>query len=52
MNNKSNYECWISDDSKTLSFHLVENYIRKTFRTYKDFFSYVITLSQHGYKVQ
>jgi hypothetical protein len=52
MRKISNYECWINDDSKTLSFHLVENYIKKTFETYKDFFTYVISLSQHGYKVQ
>jgi hypothetical protein len=52
MNKRLNYECWINDDSKTLSFHLVENYIKKTFENYKDFFAYVIKLSKHGYKVQ
>jgi hypothetical protein len=52
MNSASKYECWVNEDSKTLSFHLVDNYIKKTFKTYTDFFKYVIFLSQYGYKVQ
>ncbi|MFR5876600.1 MAG: hypothetical protein ACLUFN_08930 [Eubacterium sp.] len=46
------YECWMDEKEKILSFHYVSEYIHKCFKTYKDFFSYVIWNSQNGFKIQ
>ena len=45
-------ELWIDKNNKILSFHFVTNFLHKTFKSYQEFFSYVLWSSQKGFKIQ
>jgi hypothetical protein len=46
------YECWIDNKQKVLSFHFVSKFMHKKFENYVSFINYVIWQSQSGFKIQ
>jgi hypothetical protein len=47
-----NYEIWLNENSKVLSFHYVSQFMHKRFNDYKQFINYVLWKSQIGFKIQ
>lgn len=43
--------CWVDEKNKIISFHSIDNFIRHTFDTHKEYLEYIIRRSYCGYKV-
>ena len=49
---RTSFVCWVDDREKILSFHLVEGFERKVFKTKPEFQDFMMLLVSRGYKVQ
>ena len=49
---KEVFVCWLDENKKILSFHFVEGFERKEFKTKPDFQEFMMFSVSRGYRVQ